>query len=555
MPYVDKVQVGGTDYDIQDTKAQAEVDELKSAIDYTSDVLKTGYKRLSKQAADASGVMIANTSFDTDCYQVVPGKVISFTFSSYPATLAFYTSEPSIGSTSYNSSRSVYNGAPVSNITVPTGCNWVAARVATGTGYSTISPSSATLDDIQKDILNCTVFKGTYSGSLDDVKDNSLRYVLSSVATSPFYGNASCMLETVTLANNIYIQIAYGFTEAYKGIRYTRTFGSGTWTNWVTYDDYLNKKIETKGQYTGSLDDVKDNSVRYVGSAVETSPLYGKSACMLQTVELVSGAYMQIAYGITEKYKGWRYTRVYISATWTDWVTYDTGHTFDSNPVYYAFGDSLTWGAKWVTISGDPDYEVVQTAEENRIPTRIAHAIGAENSFHNEAVGGSYFVGNTDNNKHLIDKIKATDMTGAKLITVAGGRNDSANTLGSTSSTSADGTICGAVREIIEYLQSTYKKAQIVWIGVTPNPGSNDNSKVFTFVTAGGWSLNTFDEAVSAICAEYCVPYVNWKECSYMMHWADFSGTHNVWSHPNNDESFLQMGNYAAGKVAQYYRG
>lgn len=33
MPYVDKVQVGGTDYDIQDTNAQTEINDLKSAVD------------------------------------------------------------------------------------------------------------------------------------------------------------------------------------------------------------------------------------------------------------------------------------------------------------------------------------------------------------------------------------------------------------------------------------------------------------------------------------------------------------------------------------------
>ena len=166
-------------------------------------------------------------------------------------------------------------------------------------------------------------------------------------------------------------------------------------------------------------------------------------------------------------------------------------------------------------------------------------------------MGGAYFVGNGNNT--ILNAIQNQDLTNAQIITIAGGRNDSENPLGDKYSTVGDGTICGAIKEILEYVTSNYKKLQIIWIGVTPNTSNNAN--VFTRVFAGGWSLNSFDEKVSELCAEYGVPYVDWKMCSYMRHWADFSGAGNVYSHPNNEESYLQMGNYIAGKVAQYYHG
>ena len=445
------------------TELSSDVSNLKSAIDYTSDALKTGYKRLSKQAANASGVLIDNTSFDTDCYRVQAGSKVDITVSSTPCVITFYTQEPESGAVSYDNNRIVINSGSIPTQTVPEGCTWVGIRVATETGESDITPKSYVLQNME------------------------------------------------------------------------------------------NISITVKGGYSGSLDSVKDNSIRYVPSSVVSSPFAGVSACVLYTFEMVTNAYMQIAYGVSGNAKGKRYTRTYISGAWTDWSTFDVLNNFASNPSYFAFGDSLTYGAKWVVADNDQGYEVIQVAKEYQIPTRIAHAIGSEGNFTNKGVGGSYFVG-TGNNK-IINHIRNTDMTGAKLITIAGGRNDSANPLGSVSSVSGDGTICGAVREIIEYLQTTYPKTQIVWIGVTPNPGSADNSKVFTFVTAGGWSLNTYDEAVSAVCAEYCVPYLNWKLCSYMMHWADFTGAGGNYAHPNNDESYLQMGNYMAGKVSQCYKG
>lgn len=258
-------------------------------------------------------------------------------------------------------------------------------------------------------------------------------------------------------------------------------------------------------------------------------------------------AAMQVAY----KYDvGLCYYRRKVIGSWRSWIL-NTAPANPTCPLYYAFGDSLTYGAVWTSKEESPYYQITQADLINQIPTRIANAIGAACSFANKGVGGAYFVG-TGSNK-IIAAIKNRDLSNAKIITIAGGRNDSENTLGDKTSTSGDGTICGAIREILDYVTTNYKKLQIVWIGVTPN--TSNNATVFTRVFAGGWSLNSFDEKVSELCAEYGVPYVNWKMCTYMRHWADYSGAGGVYSHPNNEESYLQMGNYIAGQVARYYRG
>lgn len=525
-------------------KISDSIGDLKAAIEYIDSAIGAGFKVIKGYYIEASGKIVAGSQYDIFAFKVKNGGKINVLASTSALVYAFYTDEPEIGSTSYNGSRTVRSTeATAYNLLVPSGTNWIAVRVLAN-GSATIDPMSTIMNDVP-------IYKGQYSSSLDDVKDNSIRDIPSSVQTSPFYNVSSCILQTIDFSNGAYMQMAYGYTSAYKGMRYTRTYISGAWTAWATFDDDLSNYLKSFRQYTGSLDDVKDNSIRHVGSSVATNPFYNGSACMLQTTILVTGAYMQIAYGISGKYKGQRCLRTYINSAWTDWVNLDSSNAYPSEPLYYAFGDSLTWGAKWVIADNASGYSIVRTAEKYRIPTRIANAVGAGNTFENDGESGYKFVSNNDDT--IIKKIKSVDMTGAKLITVAGGRNDTTNPLGNINSTSGDGTICGAVREIIEYIQSTYKKAQIVWIGVTPHASTND--EVFTWRYQGSWNLNEFDEAVSAVCAEYCVPYVNWKECSYMMHWADFSAVAGNYVHPDNDESFLQMGNYVAGKVSKYYKG
>ena len=411
---------------------------------------------------------------------------------------------------------------------------------------NTLTIAGAAADaKVTGDLFKTTILiHGTYTGNdVNDISDNSIYYVASSVSHLPNTRSAF-IVETVAATSGTLIQKATGWSGINEGITYTRRYVSGSWTDWVTYDTSL---IFVNGSYTGNdVNDISDNSIYYVASSVSHLP-NTRSAFIVETVAATSGALIQKATGWSGINEGITYTRRYVSGSWTDWVTYDIYHANSSKPIYYAFGDSLTWGAKWVPTDTDPYYEVIQIDSKYRMPTRIANAIGSL-TFYNKGVGGSTL-------SSEYNTIQNTDMTDANLITIAGGRNDSSTQLGSVASVSGDGTICGTVRQIIEYVQTNYPKAQIVWIGVTPNTLINDNSKVFTAVYSGGWSLNTYDQAVSAVCAEYCVPYVNWRDCSYMMHWADFTGAGNNYAHPNNDESYVQMGNYIAGQVAKYYQG
>lgn len=315
------------------------------------------------------------------------------------------------------------------------------------------------------------------------------------------------------------------------------------------YDPLIMQAVKNNYAYTGNdVDDINENCFYFCPEGTENLPT-NTGGYFVQTIlyDLDGNASFQLA---TKFDNGLEYYRRKVSETWRPWIC-NSSPSRPSLPIYYAFGDSLTYSAIWLPTSESPYYQIIRAPFDMQIPVRIANAIGANATNCNKGVGGAYFVGNGNNT--ILNAIQNQDLTNAQIITIAGGRNDSENPLGDKYSTVGDGTICGAIKEILEYVTSNYKKLQIIWIGVTPNTSNNAN--VFTRVFAGGWSLNSFDEKVSELCAEYGVPYVDWKMCSYMRHWADFSGAGNVYSHPNNEESYLQMGNYIAGKVAQYYHG
>lgn len=247
------------------------------------------------------------------------------------------------------------------------------------------------------------------------------------------------------------------------------------------------------------------------------------------------------------------FTRRIRSGAWTDW-----GRGYDTAPVYYAFGDSLTWGAVW---DSDPQTPYYQADVIDRIPTRIANAIGAL-QFTNGAVSGARYVaqGPDDTTPLIGDAIKAADLTNVDVITIGGGRNDSATALGSgDTATANDGTICGALADIFEYLAANYPKLQIIVYGVTPQPttSQHDPAHIYTRVFGGGWSLNTFYTEVRKLCNRYGAAFIDWYDCSLILQWGQLSGGYNSgtqnWAHPLSSDIYGQMGRYLGGKCSGIY--
>ena len=259
-------------------------------------------------------------------------------------------------------------------------------------------------------------------------------------------------------------------------------------------------------RYTGDINDIVTEGYVYVEAGGKHLPVGGEAFIVRTVLYNETGeALMQTAYGWNS---GNIYHRRKVSGEFRDWISV-TKKT--ENVRYIAFGDSLMWGAEWVEADNEDGYEIVQAAREFQMPTIIAKAVGACDNFSNEAVSGMAFV--PASGESMLDKIKSVDISGAELITLGGGRNDSDTPLGTAEdSIPGDGTICGAVMEILDYITEQNPFCQIVMTQVTPATG--DNSIIFTKEYGGGWSLNSYRDEVSRVCAEYGVPFVSWDGCT-----------------------------------------
>lgn len=236
-------------------------------------------------------------------------------------------------------------------------------------------------------------------------------------------------------------------------------------------------------------------------------------------------------------------------STWRNWRTVagkevDPGGLTDAK--YYAFGDSITLSYVWA------DGSSTQADYDDRIPTRVGAACNIGNVV-NKGVGNIGYL-NPVSEQVILDVIEETDISDAALITLAGGRNDGTHALGTSSATSGDGTICGAIRACLEYIKTQNKKCQIVVVQPTPN-SSSDGETVFTTRTAtGNWSLDDFETQVKALCGKYGAAYVGWRDCSYVWSWSSFSGDRGNYAHPNSSACYAQLGAYLGGQVSKYFR-
>ena len=246
------------------------------------------------------------------------------------------------------------------------------------------------------------------------------------------------------------------------------------------------------------------------------------------------------------------------STTWGPWRDLTNQNAIYLSPAkYVAFGESVTWGAVWNAQDDGQPYHRVKI--DWQIPTRIAVAIGMANNFVNMGIGGIGFVHKEDN-VNIVDVIKAYDFSNTEIITVMGGGNDKARAnipFGSRNSVAGDGSVCGAIIDILEYMKTNWPKVQVIFLQPAPSAAAT-MIDVWGASAAGGWSMNDFETEVSAICHAHHAGYAGWWECAYCDNWARYnigysSGTGPNYSHPVVDFDYCILGDFIGGKVSALF--
>lgn len=205
---------------------------------------------------------------------------------------------------------------------------------------------------------------------------------------------------------------------------------------------------------------------------------------------------------------------------------------------YYAFGDSLTMGS----------INVAHTAPSVVYPTLVGKV--CKLTVHNMGIGGQGLVLNqgAPTEDHAYDTVSSTDISSAKLITLAWGTNDTpSSAFGSPSDASGAATVCGQMKAILDYIIANNHTCQVVIVGM---PRS---SLRFDEDGAGGWSRDDFETAMKIIGDAYCVPFVSYKQCTLCneTNWMAVTSSGDR-VHPS-DDGYRITSAYLAGEISKYF--
>lgn len=240
--------------------------------------------------------------------------------------------------------------------------------------------------------------------------------------------------------------------------------------------------------------------------------------------------------------------------TWYDWENtddkYSTGESgtgiYPRSRKMVAFGDSLFAGALWNGTAQNPI--ITSAPVGSRIPDRIRNAINCDR-YINAAIGGQAITHAVGTLPKMIDTIRATNISDADIIVIGGGRNDGGSNLGTYNDQDTN-TLFGALREIVNYIRSVNKAAQIILVQVTPYTEAN---QPWTSTTAAGWTLNDYDAIAKQFAEDMNIGYASWYGCSLFTCWTDLSGGGGNYAHMRDASHYIQMGDFIAGQVSKYY--
>lgn len=478
-----------------------------------------------------------------------------------------------------------------------------------GVTHDELNPNKGVLADAAD--LDEIVENGNYVMALS----RTYKHTPWSTDDSPTAITAACVLEVVRGSDSVILQrITYGGTGGREYNRRTATGGWTDWNRGIIASELtgVNSRIDRLGASLmpyNAVDGVAScahtdetgNNVTFHwidSNTCEVSCTAAASASAYTWIYynttalpdgFAPGKTVQIKYSSsvdTSAQKVWLEVRMYPSGVWSSVRYYNADDIFkipdnavgmayrltvakdlepdetvtvamitDSqtgrrlNGKYVAFGDSLTLGAVYsATAGGNLHY----ANREYRIPSRIARAVGAYESYTNMAVGGIGYTRQVDN-QTLVDLItsqKTGFYDGVELVTVMAGANDKLTAAGTLDA------IRAAISQIIAYFRENYPTIQLVFIQPLPS-GLDATHDPWTGRGLGGWSLVDFDEAVSKLCYEAHVGYANWLGCTYCDTWAERNVGYNGssvknYTHPIVDEDYALIGDFIAGKVAQY---
>ena len=305
---------------------------------------------------------------------------------------------------------------------------------------------------------------------------------------------------------------------------------------------------------SGDLDDYTENGwyIHSAGAEVTHAPDTGG---MLLVMKL-SGTVMQYYFTNRVSNAGRIHVRTIVNGSASRWYKFysdEVPNRFDVKIAF--FGDSIIWGS----IKTLTDGSFVTTQANPTIPDTMSEILKC--NVDNYAVGGMGYITKASG-QNILEKVKATTLTGYTHVLFSAGDNDSSvglSGIGSYTDTGTD-TIIGQMYQIITYLHTNYPDIKPIFI--------EKNNKIFTtvdginksffgtfpdyyygFTYGNGFSISKLHEEMKKFCDYYHVGYISQK---------NFCGGYNLSALVGEDgthytqSGYDSLGQYLAGQLRSY---
>lgn len=126
--------------------------------------------------------------------------------------------------------------------------------------------------------------------------------------------------------------------------------------------------------------------------------------------------------------------------------------------------------------------------------------------------------------------------------------------VGDINATAGDGTLAGAVVELVNYMKTSNGRCKLILLSVPPVSTANYGNKVFTGNFQNGANLKTLDAVMHQLANKYQFQYVDWQALNLSYYYNNYRVAANS-VYPASSDTYRAMGVYVANQASAALSG
>ena len=240
-------------------------------------------------------------------------------------------------------------------------------------------------------------------------------------------------------------------------------------------------------------------------------------------------------------YRYYHYDSSSSSYVWSEWD--DLSITIgNNNSNLLGFGNSILTGSVWI----DGTYN--HLSEYNNSPYGVlSRAINIPESNVDWTLLSSTGLLYDAGNGNFLEHITSTSLSNYDVVLTHlwTADMDSQYPLGSINSNGGDGSLAGAVKELVNYINEENSLCQLILVSVPPVSTTIYGDNVFTGMYGNNSSIAQLDTLMNELANELNFVYIDWQKLRFAKTYHDYTDGLNV--HANNENTYRAMGGYLGG--------